>query len=457
MNNTDRAQICVEVVKGSPRFAAACRVAAATLAMTAVAQAAIASNAPLQTRAPVADTPAAHSLRSLLTNQMKNAELVSPEQMKVLRYGVYPPVKTALQKNGKLETHWTLHPFDLVHLAREAAARASALEGIKIDPAKVGAVMIAESSMVSRIGWSANGKTPSFGLGQLEARTALALGVKDPSDPRESAFAVARLLAEGTKFARANSQVDPNLAMSLAYNTSTRLRKSLISTYGAGLRMEHLPQATQSHVKNMAYGEQRMKAFAKLCDQHEKAATPASRYASTIQPQKAAMNTAHRPAPSTHMLMTSLVSDSSNQARLRYNQQQLEQAGHVQALPMTSKGLVDMRQAVDNFKQRLGQSDNVQDLHSPAGSLPSGMLGSPIIRDLHLLAMALVAKAKIGAEALKQELRAAANAPSSRSAYMTAGLLGLRNSTSQTMQAARDSMQAMRLMAQQDDQFERPA
>lgn len=456
LSSSTQSTLSVQVIRGNSSFADACRVAAIGMAMTACASAMASVDKPLDQRVRMPDSKVTAKLQTMLPDQNARAELVSPEQMQTLKYGIYPPVKTTLLVNGKLQTHWTIHPFDLVRLSREAAQQASAIEGIKVDPAKVGAVMMTESSMVSRVGWSANGKTPSYGLGQLETNTSHALGVKDPNDPRESALAVARLVAQGLKFARVNSHVDQNLALSLAYNTSTSLRKSLVSTYGAALRIENLPQATQHHVKNMAYGEQRMSQFSRLSDQHEKLV---SRLPSPIQPKEVVMNTANSPSPSTKSLITDFISSNANQARLRYNQQQLEKDGHIQAIPMTAQGLSAMRLAVAAQAARLGQSDNAiaarRDVDGSAAPAMMGRLG----QELANLAKSLVAKAQETFAVIKDDLKAASAALSPSPAQNTAGLVDTQAGAAQTMRMAKEHMLQLRRqqMAERLAQQQRPA
>lgn len=410
--------IQIQVIRGSAAFADACRAAAVTLAMVSAAQATTAE--PAFAREPVAETSAAKRVRAMLPSQAGTAEKVTSEQAQTLSYGRYPPVKISVQIAGRTQVHWTLHPFDLVHLSREAAQTASKIEGIKVDPAKVGAIMMTESSLVARTGWSSNGKTPSFGLGQLELNTAKSLGVQNPNDPRECAVAVARLLAQGLKFARANNKVDERIAISLAYNTSTSLRKSLVSQYGGGLRLEHLPVATQHHVKNMAYGEQRIAQFAKLSDQHEKAM-----HHIRPQPKAIAMNTAHSPTPSTATLVTSLLGGNANLARLAMNQAALEREGHLNPTPMTAKGLSDMRLAISAQVNRVSVSDNPSILRSVAQDAPSAVMLAMLGPNIAQIAKSLLEKARTLLSDLVQATKITPTAQPTR--LMTASSLGHSN------------------------------
>lgn len=362
--------INIEVVRGTKAFGEACAVAAASIALLTCANAAVAPTLPSTSgpattaaeRVITTETPAAAKLKSLLADQSVAAQPVSFEQAQTLKYGIYPPVKTTVQIDGKKQTHWTLHPFDLVRLSREAAAGASKLEGIRVSPERVGAIMISESSMVARTGWSSNGKTPSYGLGQLEQNTANALGVVNPNDPQQSAMAIARLLAQAQRFANSNRAVNEQIAVSLAYNTSTTTRNMLVRHYGAALTLDKLPLPTQHHVKNMMYGERLMATFSRLNDQHEKVVQAEQFSASTHsqQTKELSMNTSSHPAPSTRSLITSLSTDHGNKVRLEHNQKMLEKAGHLQPVPMTSKGLETMRAAISSQIQRVTDANPAQ-------------------------------------------------------------------------------------------------
>jgi hypothetical protein len=350
----------VEVIKGSKGFANACRFAAVALAMTASATAMAKVDTAFD-RPEVVPTPAAIKAVNLLPNQAVIAEKITPAQAQTLSYGIYPPVKTTIKANGKTETHWTLHPFDMVRLAREASKETKEIEGVYVPPEKIGAIMIAESAGVARTGWSANGKTPSFGLGQLELNTAKSLGVKDANDPKETAVAIGRLLAEGMRFANAHKSVPQKYAISLAYNTSSALRNSLVNTHGRGLTMDHLPVATQHHVKNMAFGEGRMTAYAKLNDAHMRQVATTS---SSLK-ENAVYGTS-KPMPSAATIVAGY-SPSMNQARLVENQIALEKQGHIQRVPMTSQGMADMRLAIGNFNtnhDRYAQVNSLSELNA---------------------------------------------------------------------------------------------
>ena len=206
---------------------------------------------------------------------------------------------------------------------------------------------------------------------------------------------MARLLAQGLKFARANNRVDERIAISLAYNTSTSLRKSLVSQYGGGLRLEHLPVPTQHHVKNMIYGEQRISQFAKLSDQHDKLLLQMRQ-----KPKEIAVNTAYTPVPSTVSLVAGVQGSNANSARIAMNQAALERAGHLNPTPMTAKGLSDMRLAISAQIERVGQSDSPSALRNAAQSMPTTVLLAKLGPNVAQIALSLLQKARSLAEEL---------------------------------------------------------
>lgn len=425
----------IQVVRGTANFAKACQIACASLAMVAcldspgppisvatpapglVSAANLAEEGRAEqpdpfTRVPLADTEASVQVRQLISDQNAQVEAVSPEQAQTLAYGVYPPVKTTIRVNGQKVTHWTLHPFDVVRLTREASIQAAMIEGVRVDPAKIGAVLMAESQMVARTGLSANGRTPSTGLGQLEPKTAEALGVADPNNPTSAALAVARLLAEGIRFANANRSIDSRLAISLVYNTSSSLRTSLITQWGQDLTIDKLPVATQVHVKNVAFAEQLMNRFAKLNDQHE--ASIARRLAGERDTRLQAAGSVNdeedtfmkKPitAPTTLILFAGPSTEAGNRLRIESNQVELEKAGHLQPVPMTSKGLSDMRLAIstllDKVLQRRGPASE-NDLQ--ASTLPGALSMGKFVGDLHVFAQTMVEKARSRYATLRAE------------------------------------------------------
>ncbi|WP_371436172.1 hypothetical protein [Polaromonas sp.] len=449
--------INIEVVRGTKAFGEACAVAAASIALLTCANAAVAPtmpSAPAKTavdRVVTAETPAATKLKTLLADQTTAAQPVSFEQAQTLKYGIYPPVKTTVQIGGKKETHWTLHPFDLVRLSREAAVGASKVEGIRVSPERVGAIMISESSMVARTGWSSNGKTPSYGLGQLEQNTANALGVVNPNDPQQSAMAIARLLAQAQRFANANRGVNEQIAVSLAYNTSTTTRNMLVRHYGAALTLDKLPLPTQHHVKNMMYGERLMATFSRLSDQHEKVVVTEQFSASqqSQQTKELSMNTSSHPAPSTRSLITSLSTDHGNKVRLEHNQKMLEKAGHLQPVPMTSKGLETMRAAISSQIQRVTDANPAQ---MAAASLLT-KAGDQVAK----LAASMQSKAAATFGAIQQSLDAKNQLAGPDKAATTAVMTKAKEGGFSMFALGKEAMQLQRqLRAQMRDQ-QRPA
>lgn len=366
---TRQPEVHIEVIKGTHGFSRACAAAAVTLAMSHSAWGVSLSDA----ASAAVQTPAAFRAIRLMSDQTLVANAVSAAQQRTLAYGFFQPVKTSLHVAGSREVHWTLHPFDMVRLAREAASTLRQQGGGSVSPARIGAVLLAESAMVARTGLSANGKTPSFGLAQLEAATARSLGIADPEDPRQAALGAAKLLSEGQRFARANQHVDPAIALSLNYNTSSALRRQLIERHGASLSMADLPKPTQHHVQNMQFGEKLMVRFESLYDQHQTMARkldlaqanrsisapitsglgPTSTTPSSppLAQETIMQTSAHIPSTKNLLLVNSTQADI---ARRVHNQVALEKAGHPQAMPMTHAGLQRMQTAVAELYAKVG-------------------------------------------------------------------------------------------------------
>lgn len=455
-----RSIVSVEVIRGKKSFASACSAAAASIALLACAQATAAPQLePEPFDRPLTQaTQATDKLKKLISNQSAQALPVTSEQAQTLAYGKYPPVKTTVLISGKRETHWTLHPFDLVKLSRAAAEVAFKIEGVRVKPERVGAIMLSESSLVARTGWSSNGKTPSFGLGQLETNTANALGVTNPNDPKQSAVAIARLIAQAQRFAKAHPTVDEKIAVSLAYNTSTSLRNSLVRQ-GANLKLDMLPVPTQHHVKNMAYSEGLMSNFAKLHDQHEKVTQQAvlkhSLSPSPITHKESSVNTAHRPAPSTLSLISALSTDRSNAVRIENNQKSLEKSGHVQSVPMTSKGLDVMNAAIAAHIQRATMTN-------PAAMTIAATILPKVTEQIAKIAAAIQGKVtetlqawKVGTQtqSQSQELRVSPDKTDTKSVMATAKDVAM--TTFSTARQMFQTQRAMRLEQLRDQQ--RPA
>lgn len=386
--------ITITVIRGTPSFANACRIAALGMAMTAACTTAIMNAevnatdghvidsiamksaapkvnvqpaatafAPVEVEAkksqhPALDlpmpavTPATVKLNKLLQKQTNEKHEISPEQSKTLKYAIYRPVEVNVRVNGKLTKTHALHPWDLVRLCNEASRTVAKTSGVRIDPAKIGAVIQAESNGVAQTGFSWNGKTPSFGLAQLEANTAKGLGVKDPNDPLESAIAVAKLLSDGYVFAKKHPGVPLDYALSLAYNTGTNTRNTL-GALGSTLRLDQLPPATQIHVKNMAIGEAKMNQFIALHAQYEKIVSAPnltkvkSNQSDQVMATVAGLKMLNKSVTPTHNFMSAMSGDQPNLIRMSLNQDNLAKIKtQTQPLPMTTAGLSEMCSAV---------------------------------------------------------------------------------------------------------------
>lgn len=471
--------ISVEIVCGSRAFANACASVTMTLAMSAACSAVQAapdtkhggladtptpvSTAQAFARAAPADSAALKTLNGLMSNQKPVAEPVSAEQSKTLQYGIYPPVKTRVLIDGKTQTHWTLHPFDLVKLAKDAASHASKLEGVAVDPAKIGAIMIAESSLVARTGWSSNGKTPSLGLGQLEPNTAKALNVTDANDPWQNAVAVGRLVAQAQRFANSNKNVNEAIAVSLAYNTSTALRRSLVNQYGKDLTLDKLPQPTQHHVKNMAYGVQLMTKFSNLKSQHD--------VSNRVSVQKQAftkvsfstkdsnMMTSEQPKPTTKALFAGMATDQNNSARLEHNQKALEQQGHPQPMPMTSKGLETMRRVVADKTKQAETAKMVDARIKQPDSLSMMMRAAMLMKlppQVALAAVAMQGAATAAMSQIKSQLSDVVNSSAGRNVIVQ-GLRGINEQASRVMNGERERFAERQALRNEYNNQPRPA
>lgn len=361
-------------VRSSSRFETACRAAAVSMTMAVMAQSYAAT--PAQDIHPTLKSPAMVKVMASIRQPAGEAASVSPDQEMVLAYGQLPPIKTVIYgAKGKPEIHWTLHPFDLARLAREAATRVAKETGQKVHPSKIGAVLLAESNLVARTGWSSNGKTPSQGIAQFEADTANRLGI-NPLDPVEAATGVARLLADAQSWAKRNPQIPQDVALSIFYNTSSKLRTKLAEDYANNPpEAVELPVPTKHHISNMSAGVQRMNLFLRLADQHSQQALASNHHAqehmmkvdasSSRQTQilvgavlagkkelaiqssaqlvktlsENPMNGTSTPSPSTKALVAGLPVGNMELARRVSNQLAMEHQGHAVERPMTADGL----------------------------------------------------------------------------------------------------------------------
>lgn len=323
------------IVRGSRAFAAACLAASVSASVMVVSkkppidndsEPLVVSEQRMEAKSHAdLSSPAPMMTASLLAANAKIAPIegvaVEPSdaQKRVLAHARYAPIKTVIYERGKRQVHLTLHPFDMLRLAREASDWAKLSLGVKLDPAKIAAVALTESSGVARVGWSSNGKTPSFGLAQLEAETAKGLGITDAEDPAQSMRAIAHLLALGAKFAKKYPQVDPEIAQSLHYNTGTRLRNELAAR-GENLTMGDLPLPTQAHVKNMAHNTATFAQFERLYRQHAKQACTFNAPPKPSQPSQTKDYSMSSHAPSTSPIVFSGIAQL-DAARRAANQQ----------------------------------------------------------------------------------------------------------------------------------------
>jgi hypothetical protein len=150
-----------------------------------------------------------------------------------------PPVRVIVQGRE----YPAIHPLERVRLCKEIAQQEQ-LKRAGLDWKDLYAVVHAETGWVARQGIGRNGR-PSFGLAQLEAPTAAALGVEDPNDPRQALRGAARNLKDAAGWA---SRHGGRVALSVYYNVSTRARQSWDGT------LESLPAETQVHIRNVAAG-----------------------------------------------------------------------------------------------------------------------------------------------------------------------------------------------------------
>lgn len=111
------------------------------------------------------------------------------------------------------------------------------------------------------------------------------------------------------------------------------------------------------------------------------------------------MNTNHRPAPGTRSLMSSLSTDQANAVRIAHNQRALEKSGHVQAVPMTSKGLDIMRAAVSAHIQRAT-------LGNPAAMVAASVVLPKVTEQVAKLAAAFHEQMAVAFRAIKSQMLA---------------------------------------------------
>jgi hypothetical protein len=150
-----------------------------------------------------------------------------------------PPVTVIV--DGK--AYKAINPLERVRLCKEIAQEEK-LQRAGLDWKDLYGVVNAETAWVARDGMGRNGRV-SYGLAQLEKPTAAALGIADPSDPRQALHAVSRLIKEAASWGlRDNGRA----ALSVYYNLSSHARAEWDG------KVESLPQETQLHIRNVADG-----------------------------------------------------------------------------------------------------------------------------------------------------------------------------------------------------------
>ena len=168
------------------------------------------------------------------------------------------------------------------------------------------------------------------------------------------------------------------------------------------------------------------------------------------------MNTAHRPAPSIRSLVSSLSTDRANAVRIADNQKSLERDGHVQSVPMTSKGLDVMRQAVAAYIQRAAMAN-------PALMLAAAVVLPKAAEQVSKVAAALQEKVTAAVTAtagvLKTEIQnkalaaATPDQASTKSVLGSAAAVGLSTfSAAKQMFAEQRAALVNRIFQQQSDQ-----
>ncbi|MCG2592325.1 hypothetical protein LZ009_05970 [Ramlibacter sp. XY19] len=145
-------------------------------------------------------------------------------------------------------------------LAKFAAERAG-LQEVGLNYQDVYGLIMAETSWVPRTGMGKNG-TRSYGLAQFEPGTAKGVGLKNPNDPVEAVYAAALHMKHAAEWSADKLEalkLPPQVyatklreGVSVYYNLSWKGRK-----VWDGVNTAALPEATQRHIKNTAWGAQR--------------------------------------------------------------------------------------------------------------------------------------------------------------------------------------------------------
>jgi hypothetical protein len=146
-------------------------------------------------------------------------------------------------------------------LLAKAAAERAGLKDVGLNYQDVYGLIMAETSWLPRTGLGKNG-THSYGLAQFEPATAKAVGLKDPNDPVEAVYAAALHMKHAAEWSADKLEalkLSPQVyaeklreGVSVYYNLSWKGRK-----VWDGVNTAKLPEATQRHIKNTAWGAQR--------------------------------------------------------------------------------------------------------------------------------------------------------------------------------------------------------
>jgi len=217
---------------------------------TVAAPAAVAT-APMVVAAAVAPANPLAKLSESTTTAMRTALANTEELRQKIRW---VPV------NHEGEKVMTPDAASRLLLAKAAAERAG-LQEVGLNYQDVYGLIMAETSWLPRTGLGKNG-THSYGLAQFEPATAKAVGLKDPNDPVEAVYAAALHMKHAAEWSADKLEalkLSPQVyaaklreGVSVYYNLSWKGRK-----VWDGVNTAKLPEATQRHIKNTAWGAQR--------------------------------------------------------------------------------------------------------------------------------------------------------------------------------------------------------
>lgn len=216
-----------------------------------------------------ADTSAAAEMaRAIPLPKAVSMAPLTAEQTKVLAYGQFAPIAARVFSNAtrQMETHWTLHPWDVARLADQASAEFFKERRIHVQPRLIAGAYYAESSGVVQVGFDQrgvdlinrgksveqvvqSGSKASFGLFQIDVQHEGAADL----DPLRAAKRAASFLAEG----QANLKRYPQLGMvaiSATYNASTRLRTKIFESAPMDDAEYDAYARVRSHAASLSYG-----------------------------------------------------------------------------------------------------------------------------------------------------------------------------------------------------------